>query len=120
MNTINLRIKKIRKQCKFTQKDIAKLFGMKYDTYSKKEHHGNFTGEELLLLADCLNVDIRLFFYDCIEDSLPLTETSSENCYILDATESDIITIYRNMPKNKQKSFLAYAHYSLNNRRKYK
>lgn len=108
MNKVNQRVQKIRRQLKYKQSDIAKLFNMKLDTYSKKERIRTFTGEELLLLADFFKVDIRLFFYDDIEEIKPHVIIPDE-CYMLDYREGHIITMYRNTTKEKQKEIFAFV-----------
>ncbi len=104
MNKINQRVRKIRKEHKYKQSDIAKALNMKVDSYSKKERMGKFTGEELLMLADFFKVDVRKFFYDDIDAIKPYVIVPDE-CYMLNDREGHIITMYRNSSKEKKKMY---------------
>ncbi len=108
MNKINQRVRKIRNERKYKQHQIAKVFDMDPSSYSKKERTGKFTGEELLTLADFFKVDVRQFFYDDNDAIKPYVIIPDE-CYMLNDSEGHIITMYRNLSKEKQKEIFAFV-----------
>lgn len=106
MNKINERVRKIRKQNKYTQAKTALLLNLKASGYSKKESKGNFLAEELLTLAEFFKVDVRQFFYDDVDAIKPYIIIPDE-CYMLNEREGHLITMYRNSSKEKKKEMYA-------------
>ena len=94
MNKINQRVKKLRKQNKYSQKDIGILLGKKTSTYSQMEREGNFTGDELVILADHFKVDVKAFLYDDIPNT-PVIIEIPDDYYQLNRREFDIVTMFR-------------------------
>lgn len=106
MRKINARIKRARKNAKLKQKDMAEIFGLTIDAYSKKERAARFDAYELIKLSYIFNVDVREFFYDNPE---------TEDMYIipngyfkLNDREADILTMYRYVKNEKKKAIFAY------------
>ncbi len=60
-HNINKMIKKIRKDLKLTQADVAKKMNMKLDTYSKKERLGNITIDWAHEFAKAVGVNPAVF-----------------------------------------------------------
>ena len=98
MNKINQRVKKLRKQNKYSQKDIGILLGKKTSTYSQMEREGNFTGDELVILADHFKVDVKAFLYDDIP-APPIINIIPDDYLQLNKREYDLITMYRYVNK---------------------
>ena len=98
MNKINQRVKKLRKQNKYSQKDIGILLGKKTSTYSQMEREGNFTGDELVILADFFKVDVKTFLYDDIP-APPIINIIPDDYLQLNKREYYLITMYRYVNK---------------------
>ena len=98
MNKINQRVRKLRKQNKYSQKDIGILLGKKTSTYSQMEREGNFTGDELVILADFFKVDVKTFLYDDIP-APPIINIIPDDYLQLNKREYDLITMYRYVNK---------------------
>lgn len=88
--TINQRIKRIRKSKNMTQIEIAKKLGMKPDTYSKFERVGKIRCDMLLKIAEILETDVSAFLYNSSE--------SANGLFIKDIHEKLIILAMRNLP----------------------
>lgn len=50
-----LKLKSLRVELGLNQKEFAKVVGIKYDTYQKKEQKGNFTFDEACRIIDVAN-----------------------------------------------------------------
>lgn len=60
---INERIKAIRKSKRITQRSVAKLLGLNYDTYYRREKSGTFSIEELKKIANFLSVSFEYLIH---------------------------------------------------------
>ncbi len=119
MNEINGRVRKIRKQAKCSQARLGKMLNLKTSTYSQKEREGKFTGEDLLILADIFKVDIREFLYENynnVEYEIKPYVIIPDECYMLNNREGHIITMYRNVSKEKQKEIFAFIFNTFKNK----
>ena len=105
MNTVNERVRNIRRRAKYNQTELGKLLGLKTSTYSQKERCGHFTGEDLIKLAEIFDVDVREFLYDNIPETEP-TIIVPEDCWHLDDWEEEIIKIYRYVTREQKKKFM--------------
>lgn len=115
MNKVNERVRKIRKAAKLSQEKVGKLLGLKTSTYSQKEREGNFNGDDLVTLANYFKVDVREFLYDDIETIDPIIIIPDE-CYMLNERERHVITMYRNLSKEKQKEIFAFVFNTFKNK----
>lgn len=98
-DTINSRIKKIRKSKGITQVEMAKILGMKHDTYSKLERNGNISCELLLKLSVLFKTDVTQFLYDDYEN-----ETINSPFIIArDIYEKLVVIAMRNLPSESKK-----------------
>lgn len=98
-DTINSRIKKIRKSKGITQVEMAKILGMKHDTYSKVERNGNISCELLLKLSALFKTDVTQFLYDDYEN-----ETINSPFIIArDIYEKLVVIAMRNLPSESKK-----------------
>ncbi len=61
--TINERIRKLRKKLGYTQEYVAKQIGEKTSTYPQMERKGNITCEMLIKLIDVLSTDALTVLY---------------------------------------------------------
>ena len=118
MDKINERIQKIRRDAKYKQSEVAELLNMKTNTYSIRERRGKFTGEDLLKLAAIFQVDVRKFLYDDI-DLIKPTVIVPDECYMLNDREGHVITMYRNLSKEKQKEIFAFVYNTFKTSRHY-
>ncbi len=116
MNKINQRVKKLRKQNKYSQKNIGNLLGMKTSTYSQMEREGNFNGDELVLLADFFKVDVKTFLYDDIPET-PVIIEIPDDYYQLNRREYDLITMYRCVNKESKFKIFEFVHNQFKARR---
>ncbi|MBO5210428.1 MAG: helix-turn-helix domain-containing protein [Clostridia bacterium] len=116
MNKINQRVKKLRKQNKYSQKNIGNLLGMKTSTYSQMEREGNFNGDELVLLADFFKVDVKTFLYDDIPET-PVIIEIPDDYYQLNRREYDLITMYRCVNKESKAEIFKFAYEQFKARR---
>ncbi len=116
MNKINERVKKLRKQNKYSQKDIGNLLGMKTSTYSQMEREGNFNGDELVLLADFFKVDVKTFLYDDIPET-PVIIEIPDDYYQLNRREYDLMTMYRCVNKESKAEIFKFAYEQFKARR---
>lgn len=115
MNKVNERVRKARKQAKYSQAQLGKMLNLKTSTYSQKEREGKFSGEDLLKLADIFKVDVREFLYDDTEIIKP-TVIIPDECYVLNDREGNIITMYRNVSKEKKKEIFAFVFNTFKNK----
>ena len=115
MKKVNERIRKIRKKLKYKQYQVARLFNTDANNFSKRERTGTFDGEELVMLADFFKVDVREFLYDDLDAAKPYVIIPDE-CYLLDDREGNIITMYRNLSKEKQKEIFAFVFNTFKNK----
>ena len=98
-DAINSRIKKIRKSKGITQVEMAKILGMKHDTYSKLERNGNISCELLLKLSALFKTDVTQFLYDDYEN-----ETINSPFIIArDIYEKLVVIAMRNLPSESKK-----------------
>ena len=109
MNKINQRVKKLRKQNKYSQKDIGILLGKKTSTYSQMEREGNFTGDELVVLADFFKVDVKAFLYDDIPNT-PVIIEIPDDYYQLNRREFDIVTMFRCCNKETKNEIFKFVY----------
>lgn len=116
MNKINQRVKKLRKQNKYSQKNIGNLLGMKTSTYSQMEREGNFNGDELVLLADFFKVDVKTFLYDDIPET-PVIIEIPDDYYQLNRREYDLMTMYRCVNKESKAEIFKFAYEQFKARR---
>ncbi len=123
MNKINKRIKYRRMEGNYTQHDIAKVLNKKNSTYAQQERTGNFNGEELVILADFFGVDVRTFLYDNIPEPQPprtiVIDETPDDCYRLTSQEVDLLTLYQNLSKEKQKAVFKFAYEKFKERKKH-
>ena len=117
MNTVNERVRNIRRRAKYNQTELGKLLGLKTSTYSQKERQGNFTGEDLIKLADIFKIDVREFLYDSIPETEPI-EIIPEEYWCLDEWEEEIIKIYRYVKREQKKELYAFALKTFQNKRR--
>ena len=108
MNTVNERVRNIRRRAKYNQTELGKLLGYKTSTYSQKERCGHFTGEDLIKLAEIFDIDVRHFLYDGIPETEP-TIIVPEDCWHLDDWEEEIIKIYRYVTREQKKEIYAFV-----------
>ena len=98
-NTVNTRIKKIRKSKGITQMEMAQILGVKHDTYSKMERNSNISCEFLLQLSKILETDVTQFFYDDYEN-----ETIKSPVIVArDTYEKLVVIAMRNLPSASKK-----------------
>ena len=136
-NIINQRIRKYRKEKKFSQARLAAELGIKTSTYSQKEREGNFSADMVLQISRVLGINPSLIFYgeetaapkpqtfvfhspNTIEETLygttPKTEPVIEKIeqprnelpFILNNTEKNVITAYHHFSKAEQKEVRAF------------
>ncbi len=126
---INERIRKYRKEKKYSQGQLATKLGIKTSTYSQMEREGNVSADMVLRIAAVLGINPDLIFYEAQATSRPTTftfrspNTFEENLYgpqpelktepedkpknnlpfTLTNTEKNIITIYHDLPKAQQR-----------------
>lgn len=111
-NTVRENIIKKRNALGWTQADLAERINMKTSTYATKEAKGNFKTNELWLIADALNIDIKSFFIyensDITDESLsPLKlndnpiEFAQTAELLPTAKEKAIIQVMRSSKQNK-------------------
>lgn len=110
---INQKIYMLRKELGLTQPEVAKLMGMKYDTYAKKECNGNITFDFVFKWAKTLNVDPVRFseVFDIELDPENPYETQPEpgKTFILKSPNNGIIDIYdKQQAKSKEKNKLNF------------
>ncbi len=115
MKKVNERVRKTRKQAKYSQAQLGKMLNLKTSTYSQKEREGKFSGEELQILADIFKVDVREFLYDDIKIPEPVVIIPDE-CYMLNNREGHIITMYRNLSKDTQNEIFAFVFNTFKNK----
>lgn len=72
--TINQRIKRIRRSKKISQAEIAKRLGMKTDTYSKYERIGKISCDKLSRIAEILETDVSVFMNNSCEGQVEATD----------------------------------------------
>ena len=63
----------------------------------------------MLILADIFKVDVRKFLYDDIADEIKPYVIIPDEYYMLNDREGHIITMYRNVSKQKQKEIFAFV-----------
>jgi len=61
--TVNQRIRRLRKRMGYSQKDVAKMLGLKTSTYSQMERIGKITSELLIKLTVILQTDALTLLY---------------------------------------------------------
>lgn len=129
-DSINERIRKYRISKKLKQSELGEKLGLKCSTYSQMERKGTISVEMALKIAKILEIDPALIIYgNETEDKLEFTpikpqkvtanapmtvidgiygevkkkETESEFPFELSNTEKNIISIYHNLSKPKQR-----------------
>ena len=129
-DSINERIRKYRIAKKIKQSELGEKLGLKCSTYSQMERKGTISVEMALKIADILEIDPALIIYgnetgDRLEftpikpqkvvANAPRTaieelygepkkkEHDGEFPFKLSNTEKNIISVYHNLSKSKQK-----------------
>ena len=64
---INQRVARYRKLKDLNQTQMADFMGIKTSTYSQKERKGKITAEEIIKIAEILNVDVDILLYGEVE-----------------------------------------------------
>lgn len=121
MYEINRRVASCRKLAGFTQQDAAEKLGMKCSTYSQMERRGNISGERLAKLAEIFNVSVTYLLLgietepeaeqktDALTLSTPIElPVSKEPTMLLTRREENIITIIRNLSKDRREELIKY------------
>ncbi len=104
-STLTKRLKELREELGYTQKEIADLTFTDKSQVSKWEHGIiNPSIETLITLADLFNVSID---YLLGRDNDANTIVNTQNA--LSEREQALITIYKNIPPVSQSKLLAYA-----------
>ena len=125
-NEINVHIKKLRKEARLTQEDMAKMLNMKRSTYAHIESYGSFKPEQLRIIAinfertvdELINGD-NMYTRRAVEESKKprqqlrlqqpdLYETSNSNlteAEILEKRE-ELASLVANLPADKLDTFI--------------
>lgn len=61
--SIDERVVKFRKAEGINQTEMGKYLGIKTTTYSQKERNGKFDGEALKIIAEVLDIDVKILLY---------------------------------------------------------
>lgn len=107
---ISTRLKEIRMQRNYTQKEIAEVLNITreaycmYETGARKPHY-----EVLLFLADFYNISMDYLF-----------ERETFNGEFLSEKEKSLIEIYRNSDERGKETLLRLAHYEAEITKNYK
>lgn len=126
--TINQRIKRLRKKLDYNQQDLAEKMGMKLSTYSQMERGGKVSSERIIKLAKILKVDVTTLLCGENENNtnnvkpiepqpekptlpprkpiLPPKITPND----LTAREADLVIMFRNMNKPNQTLLFEFAY----------
>ena len=121
MNEINKRVRACRRVLGLNQTDVATRMGIKCNTYSQKERTGHITAEELIKLAEILNVDAHYLLYGTKKEEpaptppieLPNPEPKPrEHCITppLSPKEITFTQMLRYMSKKKRLHVMEYAY----------
>jgi transcriptional regulator with XRE-family HTH domain len=68
--TVNMRIKKARKEKHYSQKQLGEILNIKCSTYSQKERNGSFSVDMALKIAEILQADPYYIIFGETEDKL--------------------------------------------------
>lgn len=92
----------------WTQADLAEHINMNQSTYSRKELQNDFKANELLVIADALNVDVKDFFISEANADSPIQKLNEQPKNLIsepDLTptkkECDVIKVMRSSKQNK-------------------
>ena len=113
-NETNQRIKTIRKELRFKQKDAAKFLGIKESTYSQMERTGKITCETAVKLAIMFDTDLNYLLLGLEPTAVipPPQEKEKEiiieDKLILTPNEQSIITILRHFSKQDREECIAF------------
>ena len=113
-NEINQRIRKIRKELRIKQKDVAAALGIKDSTYSQMERTGIITCETAIKLVKIFgtNLDFLLLGLESSIDIPPKKEETTpppdEDKIILTPNEQSIITVLRHFSKQDREECIAF------------
>ena len=128
---INQRVARYRKLKDLNQTQMADFMGIKTSTYSQKERKGKITAEEIVKIADILNINVNALLYGEVEkintsanpneiEQKIRSEYASRYAFFEKLTPkniSHIKIIFSLRPKQRQEVFdLAYKFY-LNNKK---
>ncbi len=113
-NEINQRIKTIRKELGFKQKDAAKFLGIKESTYSQMERTGIITCNTAIKLAIMFNTDLNYLLLGLEPTAVipPPQEKEKEiiidDKLILTPNEQSIITVLRHFSKQDREECIKF------------
>lgn len=119
--TINQRVAISRKLANFNQQEAAEKLGMKCSTYSQMERKGNISGDRLVEIAKIFNVSLNYLLLGK-ETETEATANPTDGTLkspvtppipdrppmILTRREENLISIIRNLSKDKREELLKY------------